>query len=244
MVPGNLFGAPDSLVVEGGSAMGIETASASQQTAISDEEIVELVLGGETALFELLMRRYNQRLYRVTRGIVGDDAEAEDVTQDAWVRAFEHLDQFAGRARFSTWLTRIAVHEASARRRRRGRQIDIEESMPTLASAVAGPEQRAASHELGEVIEAAVDALPHVYGSVFMLREVEGLSTAETAASLEINEETVKTRLHRARALLRNHITARIGAAARETFPFAGARCDRTVAAVMVRICGSCPRHA
>ena len=109
--------------------------------------------------------------------------------------------------------------------------------MPTLASTAAGPEQRAADRELGRVIEAAVDALPEVYGSVFVLREVEGLSTAETAACLEINEETVKTRLHRARASLRNHITARIGTAARETFRFAGERCDRTVAAVMARIC-------
>src|SRR2546427_253227 len=210
--------------------MGIETASASQLAALTDEEIVERILGGETALFELLMRRYNQRLYRVTRAIVKDEGEAEDVTQDAYVRAFEHLDQFAGRARFSRWLTRIAVHEASARLHRRGRLIDIEESMPTLASSAAGPEQRAADHELGQAIEDAVDALPEVYGSVFMLREVEGLSTAETAACLDINAETVKTRLHRARALLRNHITARIGAAVRETFQFAGARCDRTVA--------------
>ena len=223
--------------------MGIETASASQLAALTDEEIVERILGGETALFELLMRRYNQRLYRVTRAIVKDEGEAEDVTQDAYVRAFEHLDQFAGRARFSTWLTRIAVHEASARLRRRGRQIDIEETMPTLVCAAAGPEQRAADHELRQVIEDAVDALPEVYGSVFMLREVEGLSTAETAACLDINAETVKTRLHRARVLLRNHITARIGVAAREAFQFAGARCDRTVAAVMARITSSRARH-
>jgi RNA polymerase sigma-70 factor, ECF subfamily len=224
--------------------MGIETApaSASQLAALTDEEIVERILNGETALFELLMRRYNQRLYRITRAIVRDAAEAEDVTQDAYVRAFEHLDQFAGRARFSTWLTRIAVHEASARLRRRGRQTDIEESMPIVSTA-AGPEQRAADRELGQAIEEAVDALPEVYGAAFMLREVEGLSTAETAACLDINAETVKTRLHRARALLRNHITARIGVAARETFQFAGARCDRTVAAVMARITSLRARH-
>lgn len=220
--------------------MEIETAAASRPDALTDEEIVARVLGGETALFELIMRRYNQRIYRITRSIVGDDAEAEDVTQDAYVRAFGHLDQFAGRARFSTWLTRIAVYEASARARRRGRQTDIEDTMPTLASPVAGPEQRAADQELGRTIEAAIDTLPSVYSAVFMLREVEGLSTAETAAVLEINAETVKTRLHRARALLRNHITARIGVAARETFEFAGARCDRTVAAVMARI-GAAP---
>jgi len=221
-----------------------ETASTTGLAAPTDEEIVERILAGETGLFELLMRRYNQRLYRITRAIVGDAGEAEDVTQDAYVRAFEHLEQFAGRARFSTWLTRIAVHEASARRRRRGRQTSIEEGIPTLASAAAGPEQRAADHELGQVIETALDALPEVYSSVFMLREVEGLSTAETAACLDINAETVKTRLHRARALLRNHITARMGAVVKETFQFAGPRCDRTVAAVMVRIAGPRARPA
>jgi len=223
--------------------MVIETASASQPVGLSDEEIVERVLAGETSLFELLMRRYNQRLHRITRAIVGDDGEAEDVTQDAYVRAFEHLGQFAGRARFSTWLTRIAVHEASARRRRRRREVDSEDTMPMLVSTAAGPEQRAADRELAQTIEAAVDALPEVYRSVFMLREVEGLTTAETAACLEINEETAKTRLHRARALLRNHINARVGAAVRETFEFAGARCDRMVAAVMARLTGSRERQ-
>jgi len=216
--------------------MNVDTAAASRPSALGDEEIVARVLAGETALFELVMRRYNQRLYRVARALVKSAEEAEDVIQDAYVRAFEHLDQFAGRARFSTWLTRIAVHEALARLRRRGRQADIEDVMPTLASGAAGPEQRVADHELGRAIEAAVDALPEVYSSVFVLREVEGLSTAETAACLDVNAETVKTRLHRARALLRNHIAARIGVAARETFEFAGARCDRTVAAVMARI--------
>jgi RNA polymerase sigma-70 factor (ECF subfamily) len=216
--------------------MGIEPAVASPPTSLADEAIVERVLAGDTALFELLMRRHNRRLYRVSRAILKNEAEAEDVIQDAFVRAFEHLGQFAGRARFSTWLTRIAVHEASARLRRRGRQTDIEDAMPMLASPGAGPEQRAADRELGRAIEAAVEALPSPFASVFMLREVEGLSTAETAACLEVAEETVKTRLHRARALLRNHLTARLGAVARETFPFAGARCDRTVAAVMARI--------
>src|SRR5581483_883009 len=192
--------------------MDLDIAPASQLSALSDEDVVERVRAGETPLFELLMRRYNQRLYRIARAIVRDDAEAEDVTQDAYVRTFEHLDQFAGRARFSTWLTRIAVHEASARLRRRGRQIDIEDTMPTLASATPGPEERAADHEIGRMIEDALDTLPEAYAAVFMLRDVEGLSTADTAACLEINAETVKTRLHRARRLLRNHITARIGA--------------------------------
>jgi len=216
--------------------MGIERAAAAGPAALTDEEIVERTRAGEIALFELLMRRYNQRLYRLARAVVRDATEAEDVVQETFVRAFEHLDQFAGRARFATWLTRIAVHEASARLRRRGRYMDIEDSMPTLASGTAGPEQRTADRELGHAIEAAVDALPEVFGAVFVLRDVEGLSTAETAACLGINAETVKTRLHRARALLRNHITARIGVAARDAFRFDGARCDRMVATVMARI--------
>ena len=216
--------------------MGIEAAPVPERPGASDEEIVGRVLAGETALFELLMRRYNQRVYRVVLSVVGNPGEAEDVTQDAWVRAFEHLDQFAGRARFSTWLTRIAVHEAMARLRRLGRHVPIEDSMETLRSPAASPEQRAADRELGGVIEAAFAVLPQVYRSVFMLREIEGLSTVETAACLDLNEETVKTRLHRARALLRNQITARIGMSAKEAFRFAGARCDRTVAAVMARI--------
>ena len=219
-----------------------EPASTAPSVAPTDEEIVSRVVAGETALFELLMRRYNQRVYRVVFATLGDRAEAEDVTQDAYVRAFEHLHQFAGRARFSTWLTRIAVHEAWARLRRRGRHVAIDEgTMDTLRSTAAGPEQGAADHELGRLIETAVASLPRVYGSVFMLREVEGLSTVETAACLEINEETVKTRLHRARALLRNHITARMGVAARDAFRFAGAQCDRTVVAVMARIAAGRP---
>ena len=223
--------------------MVTDTAIASRLAALSDAEIVERVRAGEIALFELLMRRYNQRLYRIARTIVGDDGEAEDVTQDAYVRAYEHLGQFAGRAPFSTWLTRIAVHEALARRARRGRQLALEESMPALASTGPGPEQRAADRELRQAIEAAVETLPDVYCSTFILRDVEGLSTAETAACLDVTEETVKTRLHRARALLRNHINARVGAAVRDTFQFAGARCDRIVAAVMARLTASPERR-
>ena len=203
------------------------------------DEDVRLMLAfrdGDDAAFDALFERWAARLLRFLERMVRDEAVAEELVQETFLLVHRARASYAPEARFSTWLTRIAVHEASARRRRRGRQTDIEESMPTLASTAAGPEQRAADHELGYAIEAAVGALPEVYRSVFMLREVEGLSTAETAACLDINAETVKTRLHRARALLRNHITARIGVAAPETFQFAGARCDRTVAAVMARI--------
>ena len=207
-----------------------------EDLSLPDEEIVQRVRGGEPGLFEIIMRRYNQRLYRAARAITGDDAEAEDVVQAAYVRAWSNLDQFSGRASFATWLTRITVHEALARLRRRRRFVNIEDAMPMLSSSAPGPEECASDGELAQALEAAIDALPEVHRSVFMLRDVEGLDTAETAACLEISQQTVKTRLHRARTLLRNYLVARARAALPATFKFAGARCDASVAAVLARI--------
>src|SRR5262249_29836990 len=203
---------------------------------LSDEEVIARVGRGEVALFEVVMRRYNQRLYRTARAITGDEREAEDVEQEAYVRAYSHLGQFEGRAHFATWLTRITIHEALARLRRRGRFVDLEEAMPTLSSSTPSPEQGVATRELAKLVEGAVDALPAAYRAVFVLRDVEGLSTAETAASLDIPEQTAKTRLHRARTLLRNYLSSQAHAALPSTFQFAGARCDRIVATVLTRI--------
>ena len=210
---------------------------------LSDEEVVERVLAGETALFEILMRRYNQRLYRVARAILTDDGEAEDVMQDAYVRAYAHLDQFAGRSLFSTWLTRIAVHEALARARRGRRLVRIEDpaprgesSMRDLRSTENGPEQHAIQRDLRSALEAAIGALPESYRSVLMLREVEGLSTAETAECLGISEALTKTRLHRARAAMRQEIESRSREVLTGSFSFHLSRCDRVVAAVFTRI--------
>src|SRR5262245_26727948 len=205
-VPGNLFRVTDSIAVR----PMIDRARITSVPAgeLSDEEVVERVRRGETALFEVIMRRYNQRLYRAARAILRDDGEAEDVVQDAYVRAFTHLAQFAGRAAFGTWLTRIAVHEALARARRRGlfRPLGDEgaegDDMTTFRSA-ADVEKQVADRELVRVLEAAIEALPDPFRAVFVLREIEEMSTAETAAVLDLREETVKTRLHRARALLR-----------------------------------------
>jgi RNA polymerase sigma-70 factor, ECF subfamily len=211
-------------------------------SALTDEEVVERVKRGETALFEVLMRRYNQRLYRVTRSILGNDGEAEDVTQDAYVRSYTHLDQFDGRARFSTWLTKIAVHEALARLRNRQRLVEIDaasdsmEVRMNLESKGPSPEQEVLTHTMRIVLESAVDSLPETYRSVFMLREVEGMTTAETAECLELSQESVKVRLHRARDLLRKNIYAQTGAATATAFQFLGARCDRMVATVFERI--------
>ncbi|HEX5410944.1 MAG TPA: RNA polymerase sigma factor [Terriglobia bacterium] len=202
----------------------------------SDEEVVARVLEGETALFEILMRRYNQRLFRVALAILRDEAEAEDVTQDAYVRAYQHLNQFAGRSAFSTWLTRIAVHEALARAGRRKQFEGLEgmvmlkgEDSRELRSRLASPEQQASIGEISKLLEAAILSLPEAYRTVLMLRDIEEMSTAETASALNLTEENVKVRLHRARVLLRRELYSRAGAARVDAFPFMGARCDRMV---------------
>lgn len=216
---------------------------ATQQEPISDEEVVARVLAGETAMFEIVMRRHNQRLYRVARAILRDDGEAEDVMQDAYVRAYEHLDQFAGRAKFSTWLTRIAVHEALARQRRRDRYEELDpmseregDPMDRFASVTPNPEQLTSNSELRKLLENAVEKLPDSYRAVFMLRDVEEMSTTEAAYALEITEENVKVRLHRARALLRKGLYAQAGKESREAFHFNAVRCDRVVRNVFERI--------
>jgi len=217
--------------------MSLESPSLLQKCHhLSDEDVVARVRAGERGLFEIIMRRYNQRIYRAVRAITGNDGEAEDVMQDAYVRAYAHLDQFAGRASFATWLTRIAVHEALARRRRGERFVDLDDVMPTLAFPGHGPEQRANDRELGAALQQAIDDLPPAFRTVFVLREAEGLSTAETAESLGIPPETVKTRLHRARSLLRHRLWARAGRLSGDVFEFGAGRCDRVVAAVLARI--------
>jgi RNA polymerase sigma-70 factor (ECF subfamily) len=201
-----------------------------------DEQVVERVLAGETALYELLMRRHNQRLYRVARAILRDDDEAEDVMQDAYVRAYKNLASFEGRAKFSTWLTRIAVHEALSRARRRFRVQSLDTSeqangdaMTSPPSSERNPEQQAYDRELGAVLERAVLTLSEPHRVVFMLRDVEGMSTEETARCLNLTEENVKVRLHRARAGLRKQLSAAFGATTAQCFEFHALRCDRVV---------------
>jgi RNA polymerase sigma-70 factor (ECF subfamily) len=210
-----------------------------------DEDVVARVVAGDVDLFEVIMRRYNRRLYRVARSIVRDDGEAEDVLQHAYVEAFAHLAQFEGRARFSTWLTRIVIHEALARTRRRGRFVamddegdDVDRASVTLRGAPASPEEQAFAGELRSLIESSIEALPASYRSIFVLREVEGMSTAETASCMEVSEDVVKTRLLRARGRLRDELQARAGPAIASAFPFGAARCDRVVETVLRRIKG------
>ncbi len=217
-------------------------ATAAALTSMSDIALVRRVRAGDGACFAVLMRRYNQRLFRTARSIVRDDDEAEDVIQQAYVNAYLHLDQFAERAQFSTWLTRIAIHEAWSRVRRQGRlrQLDLADDegrrMTHFTSPAQDPEARAYRRELAALMEHAIAALPEMFRTVLMLRDVEGLSTQETAECLGLNEITVKTRLHRARGRLRRTLTATVGASAASAFQFDGARCDRVVAAVMHRL--------
>ena len=219
----------------------VSAAIVDRWKSLSDEQVVALVLEGQTALFEVLMRRHNERIYRAARAILRDEREAEDVMQQAYVNAYAALRQFDGRAAFATWLTRIAVHEALARARKRGRYTALDEEAAGVENSMtmprsADPERQAFAKELGGLLEAAVDTLPDGQREVFMLREVEGLSTAETADSLGVSEDVIKTRLSRARAMLRRDLYARAGLAASNAFTFQRPRCDRVVEAVMARI--------
>ena len=210
-------------------------AIASEQ--LTDEEVVRRVVDGDPALFEILMRRHNQRIYRAVRAILRTENDVEDVMQQAYLNAYRNLRQFAGQARFSTWLTRIAVNEALGRRRKSTtveREDDV--TIALVESPEPDPEQQASHGELRQVMEREVAALPDAFRAVVILRDVEGLSTAETAESLGISEDLVKTRLHRAHATLRENLYQRAGVTLGSLFAFGNARCDRVVAAVMKSI--------
>ncbi len=207
------------------------------QTSMPDAEVVRRVLGGEPPLFE--MCRYNQRVFRAVRSVLRGSHESEDAMQQAWLNAFAHLGQFEGSASFSTWLTRIALNEALGRCRRGGHVTpidDVPEEDLSMRAKAQDPEERSGDRELLGLVEEAVDELPDGYRSVFVLREIEGMSTADAALSLGVSEEVVKVRLHRARLALRDRLYARAGTAAQDAFAFLGWRCDRMVERVMARI--------
>jgi RNA polymerase sigma-70 factor (ECF subfamily) len=213
--------------------------------AASDLVLVDLARAHDEAAIRVLVRRHNQRLFRVARAIVRSDAEAEDVVQASYVKAFTHLDGFRGDAQLSTWLTRIAVNEASGRLRRRRpttglEQVDLERGhsaqiiqFPSIGMPL-DPETEMSRQEMRGVLEAAIDQLPAGFRAVFVMRDVEGLSIEETAQHLSIKPETVKTRLHRARRLLRTSIEAQLHDTVASLFPFDGQRCvdmaDRVIA--------------
>jgi RNA polymerase sigma-70 factor, ECF subfamily len=213
---------------------------------MSGDDLLSQVRRHERSACETLMRRYNRRLYRVLRAMLGDAGEAEDAVQETYIRAFAALDDFAGESSLETWLTAIALNEGRGRLRRRRDLASLADIAETeLGDAMrrqgwAGdegdPERLAARNEIRVVLEQAIDRLPPHYRSVFVLRAVEQLSVRETAQSLEIPEDTVKTRFHRARRLLRHSLGEAMRDAMNDVFAFDGERCDRIVAAVLRRL--------
>ena len=217
--------------------------------ALDDEALVRLARLRDEPAIRALTRRYNRRLFRLARSILRNDGEAEDVVQEAWVRAFTALDGFRGDAAFSTWLTRIALNEALGRRRRERPMLDWETYGDAASEAeiinfpvsamVSDPERTMARSEIRNVLERSIDELPDAFRAVFVARIVEGMSVEETAELFAIKPETVKTRLHRARRLLRETIDRQLGPALTETFPFGGHRCERMTEVIVQRLCRS-----
>jgi RNA polymerase sigma-70 factor (ECF subfamily) len=203
-----------------------------------DADLVTAVLGGDKAAYETLVRRHNQRLFRAARAIVRDDDEAEDVVQQVWVAAYQGLAGFRGESALTTWLTRIVVNEALARRRRqkKGEHLALIDEEARAVTDGRTPEEEAAAGELGRLLEAHIDRLPDIYREVLVLRDVEEMTTAETAACLGVSEETVRVRLHRARRELQGSLSEAVGSSLPNAFRFAGARCDRIAAHVMAAI--------
>jgi RNA polymerase sigma-70 factor (ECF subfamily) len=233
-----------------GTEPGAVAAAADQP---ADAALVARARRGDGLAFELIMRRHNRRLFRLARSLVGRDHEAEDVLQEAYVRAYARLADLADGAALGAWLARIVANEALGRLRAGSRVVSLDafrtkaepdgmaEPEHDQASDLPDPERLAASGELRRLLETAVDALPEEFRTVFVLREVEGLSTAETAACLGLRPETVKTRLHRARRQLQERLTGEMLAVSAYLFEFQGRRCDRVVSRVLDRIRQSPP---
>jgi RNA polymerase sigma-70 factor (ECF subfamily) len=209
----------------------------------SDADLVRRALARDGRAFRAIMTRYNQRLYRLARGIVGRASEAEDVVQEAYVRAFRNLETFRGDSALSTWLSRIVINEALGRLRkqkREGKMTDFDAAQAEIiqfpGNAGDDPERTMAQRQILHLVEEATDKLPAAFRAVFVARVIEGLSMEETAGLLGIKPETVKTRLHRARQMVRKELDAQIGPVLMDAFPFAGRRCERLTDAVMRRL--------
>ena len=209
--------------------------------ASGDLELAQRAMARDGAAFRTVIKTHNQRLYRIARGVVRNDAEAEDIVQEAYVRAFPHLESFRGDASLGTWLSRIVINEALGRLRKRRRTVAMPENpqaeiiqFPLNPSD--DPERTMAQRQILALVERATDSLPDLYRMVFVARVIEGLSIEETAELLGVRPETVKTRLHRARHLLRKQLDEQIGPVLLDAFPFAGRRCERLTGAVMKRL--------
>lgn len=208
-------------------------------------ELVRRALAGEAHAFEDIMRRYNRLLFRSARGIASDDAQAQDVVQDAYLQAFLHLSDFRGASALGTWLVRITINVALQSQRRKGRLVQLEDGwdsgdmtfaeieMPNQFVSPEPPDRAAERGELRVLLQSAIEGLPVIYRSVFMLRAVENMPVEEVADCLGVNVAVVKTRFLRARSMLRDALADRFEIDAPSTFAFAGARCDAVVAHVM-----------
>ncbi len=213
------------------------TYTQAELDALDDAALGDLARRRSELAVRALTRRYNRRLFRIARSVLRDDAEAEDVVQESWVRAIAGLDGFRGESAFATWLTRIAINEALGRKRRQRPAVNWEtygenkreaEIIQFPVSAMTGdPERTMARSEIREVLERSIDELPETFRGVFVARIVVGRSVEETAELFGLKPETVKTRLHRARMLLRDALDRQLGSALTETFPFDGALCER-----------------
>jgi RNA polymerase sigma-70 factor (ECF subfamily) len=214
--------------------------SAEKYNHLSDTEVIERVLSGETSLFEVLMRRYNQRLFRIQRSYINDEEAIEDTLQLTYLKTYENLDSFRGDAKFSTWITRIAINEALRYLNRQKRYVNLsmaDEKRPLNghnANTSTTPEDHAIQHDFKLLLEKVVGELPPKYRSVYLMREIEDLNTKETAECLEITQSNVKVRLHRAKQMLQKEIKKEVGEA--EIFDFMGKRCDRLVLNIMQQI--------
>ena len=217
-----------------------------EATGTADAALVARALARDEAAIRSIMQANNRRLYRLARGILRNDAEAEDVVQETYARAFTHLDGFRGDSSLATWLARIAMNEALGRRRRQRASVDLDTMAPGVLEAqiiqfpfsapLEDPEKSMAQREIQAVVEHAIDELPEVFRIVFITRVIEGMNVEETAGILGLRPETVKSRLHRARAMLRNNVERKIGPVVMDAFPFAGRRCERLTDAVVKRL--------
>jgi RNA polymerase sigma-70 factor, ECF subfamily len=222
-------------------AISINKSTVSDQSG--DFDLVRRALTRDADAFRTIMRTHNRRLYRIARGVVRNDGEAEDIVQEAYLSAFAHLNTFRGDSSLATWLSRIVINEARGRLRKQRRASAVAATFVEDAQIIQfplstndDPERAMAQRQILQLIERATDKLPNLYRIVFVARVIEGLSIEETANLLAIRPETVKTRLHRARHLVRKQLDEQIGPVLLDAFPFAGRRCERLTAAIMQRL--------
>ena len=216
------------------------------EAGTGDAELVARARARDEVAVRTIMQANNRRLYRLARGVLRNDGEAEDVVQETYFRAFTHLDQFRGDSSLATWLARIAMNEALGRLRRRRPSVEWTSLPPgtleaqiiqfPLSAPSEDPEKSMAQRQIQEVVEHAIDDLPEAFRIVFITRVIEGMNVEETAEILGLKPETVKTRLHRARTMLRDNVEKKIGPVVMEAFPFAGKRCERLTDAVLKRL--------